>query len=416
MDKHLKTRWWLLALGTLVLLFAGVIYAWSVIKAPFSSELGWDGAALTFNFTLTMCFFCLGGLVSGLLARRLSVRVRLVAAAVLVAGGFAVVSQLQPGGILLLYIGYGFMAGSGIGIVYNAIISTVNAYFPDRKGVATGALMMGFGFSTILVGNVAVRLFEAPGIGWRTTYICLGAVLGVLILAAAWLMKMPEPGMRFPAPATERRTKPHHAIQKQPPAPQAADLPVSESPAELSAPQMLRRLSFWKLFVFFMLFASVGSTAIAGAKGQFEALGAVEYATVLAGVLTVCNGLGRIVSGAFFDAFGLRRTQYLTSIVVIAATALTFAGYLFRLTTVGVVGLCLCGFSYGFSPTVSAAFVSAFYGQKHFALNFPILNLILIPASFVPTLTASLSNALTFGVLVVFSVVGLGISLSIKHA
>ena len=141
MDKHLKTRWWLLALGTLVLLFAGVIYAWSVIKAPFSSELGWDGAALTFNFTLTMCFFCLGGLVSGLLARRLSVRVRLVAAAVLVAGGFAVVSQLQPGGILLLYIGYGFMAGSGIGIVYNAIISTVNAYFPDRKGVATGALM-----------------------------------------------------------------------------------------------------------------------------------------------------------------------------------------------------------------------------------------------------------------------------------
>ena len=94
MDKRLKTRWGLLALGTVVLLFAGIIYAWSIIKAPFAGELGWSDSALTFNFTLTMCFFCLGGLVSGLLAKRLSVCVRLLIAAALVGGGLGLVSAL----------------------------------------------------------------------------------------------------------------------------------------------------------------------------------------------------------------------------------------------------------------------------------------------------------------------------------
>ena len=80
------------------------------------------------------------------------------------------------------------------------------------------------------------------------------------------------------------------------------------------------------------------------------------------------------------------------------------------------MGLCLCGFSYGFSPTNSAAFAAEFYGQKNFPLNFSILNLILIPASFVPTALSGLSNAWTFAVLVIFSVAGLFINISIKKA
>ena len=177
---------------------------------------------------------------------------------------------------------------------------------------------------------------------------------------------------------------------------------------------MVKRFSFWKLFIFFALFASVGSTAIAGAKIQFMTLGAAQSAAFLAGILTVCNGIGRIVSGAFFDKFGRRKTQYITSAVVICATALTLIGYAAELTVIGCIGLCLCGFSYGFSPTTSAAFAAEFYGPRNFPLNFSILNLVLIPASFVPTILNSLSGTATFAVLVAFSVVGLGINLTIR--
>ena len=396
MDKRLKTRWGLLALGTVVLLFAGIIYAWSIIKAPFAGELGWSDSALTFNFTLTMCFFCLGGLVSGLLAKRLSVCVRLLIAAALVGGGLGLVSALGAGQLVLLYVGYGFMTGTGIGFVYNTVIAAVNAYFPDRRGIASGALMMGFGFSTLLLGNIAVTMFDIDAIGWRTTYLILGLTLAAVFVIAALVLKMPPADLKFLTPVAKGG--------------------VGSEGEELTATQMLRRFSFWKLFVFFILFAAVGSTAIAGAKGQFEALGAGGAATLLAGLLTVCNGLGRIASGWLFDVLGLRKTQYVTSGVVILATALSLCGYALELTAAGVAGLLLCGFSYGFSPTMSSAFVSAFYGKKNFGLNFPILNLILIPASFVPTLMSGMSLTVTFGVLVAFSVVGLIINASIRRA
>ena len=396
MDKRLKTRWGLLVLGAVVLLFAGIIYSWSIIKAPFSEVFGWSAAQLNFNFTLTMCFFCIGGLVSGLLAKKLSICVRMLIAAALVGGGFVIVSVLGANQLYLLYIGYGFMTGSGIGIVYNTVIAAVNAYFPDLRGISSGTLMMGFGFSTLILGNVAVTMFDIDSIGWRTTYLVLGAALATIFVIAALVIKLPPKDLVFPTPSGKRA--------------------AGGEGEELNSAQMLKRASFWMLFVFFILFASVGSTAIAGAKGQFEALGAAKLATLLAGLLTVCNGFGRIVSGALFDARGLRKTQYVTSGVVIVATVLTLIGYAFGVTAAGVAGLLLCGFSYGFSPTMSSAFVSAFYGKKHFGLNFPILNLILIPASFVPTLMSGMSLVVTFGVLAVFSIVGLIINVSIKKA
>ena len=85
-----KTRWLRLALGVVTLLFSGIIYSWSLIKAPFD-EFNWSSSALTLNYTFTMCFFCIGGFVSGLLSKKLSMRIRMICAAVLVLGGFGIV-------------------------------------------------------------------------------------------------------------------------------------------------------------------------------------------------------------------------------------------------------------------------------------------------------------------------------------
>ena len=67
-------RWAYLILGVLALLVAGVVYAWSILKAPLAEAFGWSGSELALNFTLTMCFFCLGGFAGGLLSRRLGDR------------------------------------------------------------------------------------------------------------------------------------------------------------------------------------------------------------------------------------------------------------------------------------------------------------------------------------------------------
>ena len=350
---------------------------------------------LSLNFTITMCFFCISGFVSGLLDKKLSPRIRLIASAILLVAGFSITTLIKEDSLtdlILLFLGYGVMAGSGIGIVYNVVIAKTNAWFPDKAGISSGALMMGFGFTALVLGNIMSKLFQVESIGWRKTYLGFGIVIGLIIFIASFFIKAPSAELQFPAKAKKG----------------------GNETIDYTTAEMAKTFTFWKLFIFFILLAAVGSTAIGGAKGQFEALGVVEKATLFASLVTISNGIGRIVSGAFFDAFGLRKTQYLTSIVVILATALTYVGYVANITILGVIGLLLCGFSYGFCPTASSAFVCALFGKKHFGLNFSTLNLILVPASFVPTLLSGLDSKVKFGILIAFSIVGLAINLSIK--
>lgn len=394
MTEQKKNRWLRLGLGCGILLVAGIIYAWSILSAPLQKNFSFTKTELSFCFTLTLCFFCLGGLVSGLISNKVSLFSRMMAAAALTGLGFTL-AAVNGGKLLLLYLGYGVMAGSGIGIVYNTVIAATNAWFPDKKGLCSGALMMSFGFSALIFGKLADALFALPSFSWQRTYQLLGAVAAVVFIAGAWLLKMPA------------------ASQKTQAAQGDGDVPTKD---------MIRMGSFWKLFVFFTLLAAVGSAAIGFGRDYFLSVGLAETAAVtVAGLLSIFNGLGRIVSGMAFDKLGLRKAQILTSVVAICSPLLALLAVVFNAGWLGVVGLCLCGFTYGFSPTMSAALVSAFYGSRYFPLNFPVLNLVLIPASFSSTLAGALVTASgnylsVFIVLTALSVVGLGVNLSIKKA
>ena len=129
--KDLRARWLYLAIGVVAMLFAGVLYAWSILKAPLAAQFGWTASELAMNFTLAMSFFCGGGLLGAQIAKRLGHRVALVIAGVLSAAGFALTAALRGGSVAALYITYGVLAGLGIGIAYNVVIATVSAWFPD---------------------------------------------------------------------------------------------------------------------------------------------------------------------------------------------------------------------------------------------------------------------------------------------
>ena len=188
--QALSVRWFQLAVGMVAMLFAGVLYAWSILKAPFAAEFAWGASALALNFTLAMCFFCVGGLLGAQLARRAGHKVAMAASGVLSALGFVLTATLSGASVTLLYITYGVLAGLGIGIAYNVVIATVSAWFPDKKGLCSGCLMMSFGTSALLLGNLANALF-ASALGWRTTYVILGIAIGAVLIiglfaAFAW--------------------------------------------------------------------------------------------------------------------------------------------------------------------------------------------------------------------------------------
>lgn len=399
----LVSRWFRLLLGVVALLFAGVIYSWSILKAPLAAEFGWTADKLAVNYTLSLIFFCIGGLLSGLSSQKVSSRIRLLCAAILAFLGFFMTSRLSGSSLLPLYLSYGAMAGMGIGIAYNTVISDTNAWFPDRSGLSSGSLMMGFGFSTLLLGNLCSRLMEFPSFGWRKTYLLLAVALGLVLLVAACFLRRPGPQVQLPAARSRQR--------------RSADF----RGLELNSPQMIRRPSFWKLFIFLSLVTAVGITAISFAKDFAQSLGfSPALSVTLVGVLAVCNGLGRLVSGGIFDSCGVHVAKYCASFFALLAPALALTGLLTGSSLLGAIGLCLCGFAYGFSPTLSAAIVRSFYGERNFALNFSVNNLGLLFAAVFPTLagkliTASGAYVSSFLLLLLASAVGLIFNLSVRR-
>ncbi len=363
-----SVRWLYLAVGTLTMLFAGILYAWSILKTPLATEFGWDTSALALNFTLTMCCFCLGGFFGSQISRKIGAPLSIVIAGVLAGAGF-ILTGLLTGSVYLLYVTYAVLAGLGIGVAYNVIISTVNAWFPDKRGLSSGCLLMGFGASSLLFGTVLDKLFTAEGFGWRKTYVLFGVAVTLCLLIAGLIIRRPGADLQLPAPKKSAAVRQEQFEVK-----------------DFTTVQMVRRLSFWMAFVCLSCLAAVGNTVISFARDLALSVEAsASLATTLVGVLAVCNGLGRIITGAVFDQFGRRVTMIGANVITILSAGLTLLAVSVHSLPLCIVGLCLTGMSYGATPTVCSAFVSAFYGQKHFATNYSIINFTLMAASFIAT-------------------------------
>lgn len=375
MSKNSKTsyRWLVLGFSVLAMLFAGIIYAWSILKIPFVTDFGWGAQQLSLNFTLTMCSFCLGGLLGSFAGRKIGVTLTTVISAVLAGSGMALTGLLKENNIVLLYFTYAILAGLGIGIAYNVIISTVTAWFPDKKGLCTGCLMMGFGASSLILGNVADLLFKSP-LKRSGTYIVLGIALFVVLIIASAFLKRPSADIILPASKKK-----------------SGNFDEDFEQTDYNTTAMLKRFSFWRAFVLLAFATAVGNSVISFARDLAVSVGAIDtLATTLVGVLAICNGLGRILTGALFDALGRKRTMLIATLLTIVAAITTLVSVLTSSVVVCVIGLCLTGLSYGSCPTMVTSFTSAFYGQKHFATNFSIMNCNLICASFIATACSSL--------------------------
>ena len=392
-------RWPYLTAGVVMMLFAGVIYAWSILKSPLAVEFGWNSAALGLNYTITLSAFCLGGVLGGVLLNKISPRILAIISGISVFLGFAISSMVQDN-IIILYLSYGILCGFGIGIAYNVIISTVTSWFPDKRNTASGVMMMGFGASALLLGSIAGYFISS--IGWRTTYLALGIAVLVVFVVGSIFMKKPGAEIILPMPKTAK----------------GADIKVKD----YTTADMIRRSSFWKMFIYLILAIAIGQSVIGFAKDIAISVGAAEsLAILLVGILSICNGLGRIITGFLYDAIGRRKTMIIAGILTVTAPIIMLLAMINSSVPLVIVGLCNVGFAFGTIPPINTGFASSFYGMKHFPVNFSVLGIATIPAAFVPTIAGAMIS--TFGsyipvfiMLIAFSVFALIVNLSIKKA
>lgn len=278
---------WLIALSAISIhVSIGAAYAYSVYTIPLVNTMNWSVSSVTIAFTVMMTLGGASAAVFGKLVERQGPRKSAILAAVLFSlgqagSGFAV----SIDSLTLFILTYGLLSGVGLGIGYISPVSTLVKWFPDRRGLATGMAVLGFGAGALITAPVAADLMESVGI--TATFYILGAsyfllmTLGALYIAPPRVGWMPE-GMKEKVASGKERIK---------------DL------TQLKAKEAVKTKHFWMLWTIMLINTSAGIMMISVASPMAQTVGGLTAgaAAIMVGIMGVFNGAGRIGWAAASD-------------------------------------------------------------------------------------------------------------------
>jgi MFS family permease len=303
------SRWMVPPAALAVHLCIGQAYAFSVFNGPLTKVIGitqsapddWTLTTLGWIFSLAIVFLGLSAAFAGKWLERVGPRRTMLTAACCFGGGFiisAVGVWLHQ--IVLLYLGYGVIGGIGLGLGYVSPVSTLIRWFPDRRGMATGLAIMGFGGGAMIAAPLSVALMNhfksATSIGVAETFVVLGIAYFISMTIGALTIRIPAPDWK-PAGWTPPETS-HHMITRN----------------HVHIDQALKTPQFY--LIWFVLFLNV--TAGIGILGQasvmiqesFKNTVTAGAAAGFVGLLSLFNMGGRFVWASASDFIGRKNTYY----------------------------------------------------------------------------------------------------------
>ncbi len=329
----------------------GTLYGWSVFVAPLEDRFGWKRADTSMVFTIAVIVFALSFVVAGRIQDKYGPLGCSLAGGILVSLGFYLCSYTTS--LSYLYVCFGVIGGLGNGFGYATPIPVMAKWFPDKRGLAVGLAVGGYGAGSAIFGPLA-QLKLIPAYGLPPTFQIPGAIFLVMTMVGALLPQNPPAGYRpdgwLPAAGTS-----------------------AAAPREFTPGEMLRTPTFYLMWVGFALGCSAGlmviSQLVPFAKSVGIAAGALSTMTLVVGALG--NASGRILSGWMSDRLGrINVLRTMIGICIVAMPALYAAGSNVALLYAAVFVVYWC---YGTQLSVNGVAASDFWGTKNAGINYGIL-------------------------------------------
>lgn len=347
-------RWIFVLLGFIINICLGAVYAYSVFKGPVEKQFGASATEGNLPFMLFLAFFAVLMFFGGKIMAKLGPAKTCLIGGVIVGAGW-ILSYFATN-IYFLTVTYGVIAGSGVGLVYGCPIATAAQWFPDKKGLAVGLTVAGFGGSPFVTANIAtpmIKYFQEQG-SVSPVFLYLGLVFLVIILLCSIPLKAPVAGWK---PAGW-----------QPTAAQAAAV------VDLDRSAIVKTGAFWGLLSCFTIGSLAGLMAIGISKPVGQELIRIEAAVSgsLVGIFAIFNGLGRPVFGILTDKITPKYAVVvnLSIILLMSLGMLNASAGDTVLYIVCFIGFWMClGGWLAIAPTSTATF----FGMKNYAQNYGVV-------------------------------------------
>lgn len=399
--QQLKNRWLIAASAVGIHISIGSVYAYSVMTNPVKDIFGTDESNIKWAFKIAILLLGLSAAFLGKWVEKVGPRVSGLTAGAcygvgILGSGLAVQLQSLP----LFLVCYGFIGGIGLGLGYITPVSTLVKWFPDRRGLATGMAIMGFGFAALIFGPLMAKLFETVGVA--NTFYILGLVYMLLIFSSSLYIERPPEGYAPEGYQVSENKK------------------IKKDISNIDANSAIKTTRFYYMWIMMFINISCGIALISAASPMVQdQLGYTPMqAAGIVGLIGVFNGLGRLLWSGASDYLGRANTYILFFAFQIVAffflpkmtTELTFFIVLFTVITM-----------YGGGFATLPAFLGDLFGTKQLgAIHGMVLSCWGIAGVFGPSVfdivkkqTGSLNT--TLEIFSLFFVVALVVSLLLKR-
>lgn len=356
LEAPTRHRGWSVALaGTGINLALGVLYTWSVISKGVPEAWGWSETAKSWPYAIACLAFCLMMVPAGWMQDRIGPRLVATIGGVLVGAGLIIASfTTSPVGYI---IGFGVLAGSGIGFGYASATPPAVKWFPAAKtGLIAGIVVSGFGLASVYAAPLARWLTGEFGLA--TTMMTLG--IGFLVVVVLFAQRLVPPPHGYVPPGTPRQA--------------GGAGPTHEH--EFTPGEMLRTWQFSALWFMYACGAGAGLMIISKLALLAQLQAGLALGFVLVAVLAVGNGFGRIAAGSLSDRIGRRTTLVICFTMqagLILLLSLTREGSVLASPTVLGALSALIGANYGANLALFPSITKDFYGLKHFGVNYGLV-------------------------------------------
>lgn len=342
-------RWIYVVLGLIICVCLGAVYAYSIFLAPVRQAFEVSASMANLPFMVFLAFFAVTMFFGGRIMEKMGPRKLGIIGGIIVGLGW-LLSSFAPN-IWVLTLTYGVIAGSGVGLVYGCPVAMGAKWFPDKKGLAVGLTLAGFGGSALITGKIANMLI--PTVGLSATFMYFGIAFGIILVLLSLPFRFPAPGWVPPG------WKP------------AAGVVAAE---DFTPEEMVKTKTYWGLFFCFLIGSIAGLMAIGISKpvgGEIIKIPG-ETAATLVGIFAIFNAAGRPLFGFLTDKIAPRNASILNLGIILIVSLIMIAAkeadtMLYTLSFIGF-WMCLGGWL-AIAPTATATF----FGMKNYARNYGVV-------------------------------------------
>lgn len=353
MSQSSNKGWVVTLAGTGVNLLLGVLYSWSVIAKSLTKDWGWTATMASKPYAVACGVFAIMMVFAGRAQDKLGPRIVASLGGALTGLGLILSSFASKDATLLMTLGFGVLAGSGIGLAYASATPPAVKWFPPaKKGLITGIVVSGFGLASVYISPLTKALLGSYGINQTFMVLGIAFFIGVILLSQ---MLINPPAGYVPAGMPTA----------------AASSAASSKKHDYDWHEMLKTPQFYLLWLMYA-FASFSGLMIIGHMAKIAAaqLPGVEVGFILVAILAIGNAGGRIIAGMVSDKLGRVRTMLLVFLSQAVVMGLLAQANTFALLIVGALAV---GFNYGANLSVFPSTTADFFGTKNLGVNYGLV-------------------------------------------